>query len=299
MVDIWQNRHFFDFRGGDEGWANKKKYKKIFWHPASKNSAKARWLKRLGLVPAIRGLIRRYRCSTLFNYNCNLSLFGTFLQKLELLSLPGNRRLLPTPKQTYDFNLSAIILNLVISNPIIDFFVLQIFTIMVCLHSLLPSPLPLLCSQILEKRLNLCPKLSENHFGTLFSRRLPTWIAYQHRPNLLISSKFWPGPLQFFLFFLLGEETSTFPFPFATLRACPVLGWGTTGEAQVLYSFPFNIFIERVLKDCRWFIRHLSSVVLPFCSCGKAHHGATSPELFRSLLGMKHDAPQCRHVGAW
>ena len=36
---------------------------------------------------------------------------------------------------------------------------------------------------------------------------------------------------------------------------------------------------------------------LPFCSCGKAQHGAVNPELFRSLLGIKHDAPQCRHVG--
>jgi len=34
--------------------------------------------------------------------------------------------------------------------------------------------------------------------------------------------------------------------------------------------------------------------LLPFCICGKAHHG----ELFRSLSGIMHDAPQCRHVGA-
>jgi len=75
---------------------------------------------------------------------------------------------------------------------------------MVCLHSLLLSPLPLLWSQILEKCVNLCPKLSEIHIGTLFSRRLPNWIVYQNRQNLLISSKFWPGPLQFFLFLFVG-----------------------------------------------------------------------------------------------
>jgi len=38
--------------------------------------------------------------------------------------------------------------------------------------------------------------------------------------------------------------------------------------------------------------------LLPFCICGKAHHGAANPELFRSLSGIMHDAPQCRHVGA-
>jgi len=43
----------------------------------------------------------------------------------------------------------------------------------------------------------------------------------------------------------------------------------------------------------------MMALVLPFCSCGKAHHGAANLELFRSLSGMVHDAPQCRHVGAW
>ena len=36
MIDIWQNRHFSDFSGGDEDWAKKEKNKKIFWHPAPK-----------------------------------------------------------------------------------------------------------------------------------------------------------------------------------------------------------------------------------------------------------------------
>jgi len=58
------------------------------------------------------GQFRRYRCATLFNYNCNLSLCGTFLQYL--LPLPHNCRLLPTPKETYDLNL--IVVTLIISS---------------------------------------------------------------------------------------------------------------------------------------------------------------------------------------
>ena len=51
------------------------------------------------------GRFLRYRCSTLFNYNCNLSLSGTILQRL--LPLPDNCGLLPTPKETFNLNLSA------------------------------------------------------------------------------------------------------------------------------------------------------------------------------------------------
>jgi len=54
------------------------------------------------------GQFRRYRCSPLFNYNCNLSLCGTFLHKL--LAFPENCGLLPTPKETYHLNLSAVTL---------------------------------------------------------------------------------------------------------------------------------------------------------------------------------------------
>jgi len=52
------------------------------------------------------------RClrSTLFNYDCNLFLRGTFLQRL--LPLPDNRGLLPTPKETYDLNSIAVILRI-------------------------------------------------------------------------------------------------------------------------------------------------------------------------------------------
>jgi len=56
------------------------------------------------------GRFRRYRCSTLFNYHRNLSMCGTFLQKL--IHLPDNRGLLATPKDIYDLNLSAVTLSI-------------------------------------------------------------------------------------------------------------------------------------------------------------------------------------------
>jgi len=52
------------------------------------------------------GRFRHYRCSTLFNYSCNLSLCCTFLPKL--LPLPDKRGSLPSPTETYDLNLSAV-----------------------------------------------------------------------------------------------------------------------------------------------------------------------------------------------
>jgi len=52
------------------------------------------------------GPFRCHRCSTLFNYKWNLSLCGTFLQRL--LPLLDDCRLLPTPQETYDLNLSAV-----------------------------------------------------------------------------------------------------------------------------------------------------------------------------------------------
>jgi len=66
------------------------------------------------------GRFRRYLCSTQFNCNCNLSLCGTFLQRL--LPLPDNCGLLPTPKETYDLSFECTSFeNFVISNPNIDF----------------------------------------------------------------------------------------------------------------------------------------------------------------------------------
>jgi len=37
--------------------------------------------------------------------------------------------------------------------------------------------------------------------------------------------------------------------------------------------------------------------MLSFYICGKAHISATNLELFRSLTGIEHDTPRCRHVG--
>jgi len=50
---------------------------------------------------------RRFRCSTLFIYSINLSMCDTFLIKL-IPSLDNSSRLLPTPKETPNLNLSAI-----------------------------------------------------------------------------------------------------------------------------------------------------------------------------------------------
>ena len=39
----------------------------------------------------------------------------------------------------------------------------------------------------------------------------------------------------------------------------------------------------------------MMALLLPFCSCGKAHHGAANLELFRSLSGME---PGMTHLNA-
>jgi len=52
------------------------------------------------------GRFHRYWCSTLFNSDCNLYLRSTSL--IKLLPPLENCRLLPTPKQTHELNLSAI-----------------------------------------------------------------------------------------------------------------------------------------------------------------------------------------------
>ena len=66
--------------------------------------------KSCGLNVNSMGRFRRYRCSTLFNYDSNLFMCGTFLQKS--IHLPDNRRLLATPEQTYDLNLSSVTLSI-------------------------------------------------------------------------------------------------------------------------------------------------------------------------------------------
>jgi len=56
------------------------------------------------------GRFRRDWCSTLFNYHSNLFMCGTFLQKS--IHLLDNRRLLATPNEIYDLNLSAVTLSI-------------------------------------------------------------------------------------------------------------------------------------------------------------------------------------------
>jgi len=51
------------------------------------------------------GRFRRYRCLTLFNYNSNRSTCDTFL--INFILPLDNCRLLPTPKETPELNLSA------------------------------------------------------------------------------------------------------------------------------------------------------------------------------------------------
>ena len=83
---------------GDGSEAKKKKNCKIFWYTAQKNPR----LGRMGQTPRAGtgdsvGRFRRYHCSTLMNYNSNLSMCGTFM--MTLLPLPDIRVLLPTPKE--------------------------------------------------------------------------------------------------------------------------------------------------------------------------------------------------------
>ena len=60
----------------------------IFWHPAQKKNipgqiAQTPWADTGDFV----GRIRCYRCSTLFNYNCNLSLCGSFWKNCSLFRI--------------------------------------------------------------------------------------------------------------------------------------------------------------------------------------------------------------------
>ena len=53
---------------------------------------------------------RRYHCSTLMKYNSNLSMCCNFFKKM--LPLPDNRKLLSTPRRTYDLNFSTVTLRI-------------------------------------------------------------------------------------------------------------------------------------------------------------------------------------------
>ena len=81
------------------------------------------------------GRFCRYRCSTRFNYDSNLSICGTLLKKL--LPFPDNRELLPIPKETFDLNLNALLWTFSHFAPQQWFFVLKNCTSLVCFHPLL------------------------------------------------------------------------------------------------------------------------------------------------------------------
>jgi len=81
------------------------------------------------------GWFRSYWCSALFNYDKTFSIRGTFSPKL--IHLPDNHGLLPTPKETYDLNLSAITREFGHFEPQHGFFVPKNCTILACFHLLL------------------------------------------------------------------------------------------------------------------------------------------------------------------
>jgi len=83
-----------------------------FWCPTQKNPARAGWPKQLELVQ-INDSVSWFLCcrrSTLFNYQSNLSMCGSFLIRLLLPS--KDRGWLPNSKEAYDLNLNAITLSI-------------------------------------------------------------------------------------------------------------------------------------------------------------------------------------------
>ena len=78
-----------------------------FWYPAQKKISLGRMVQtpRAGTGDSV-GRFRRHHCSTLINYDSNLSMCGTVLKKL--LPPPDNRELMPTPREAYDLDLRAV-----------------------------------------------------------------------------------------------------------------------------------------------------------------------------------------------
>ena len=118
---------------------NRAKAKRVFG--TQTKPARAAWPKHLGLEPESAppsdsaGRFRRYRCSTLFNYNSNLCMCGTFLMKL--IPPQDNCRLLPTIKvkpnlnlRTWSFRAPATIFGCLVPKNC---------RMVVCLHALCPG----------------------------------------------------------------------------------------------------------------------------------------------------------------
>jgi len=112
-VVLWGYNQILFVRKPTRGWrlSAKGNKKHVFWYPAPKEPSLGRMAQtpRAGTGDFV-GWFCRYWCSTLFNYDSNLSMCDTFLQKL--IHLPDNRGLLATPKETYDFNVSAVTLSI-------------------------------------------------------------------------------------------------------------------------------------------------------------------------------------------
>jgi len=92
------------------GWKQSKKgkTKRRFLVP-NRWAKKTGWSKRLGSTSDSVGQFRRYQCSTLFNYDKNISMCGTCL--IKLLS-PREFRGLTNLKETHDLSLSAVSLTI-------------------------------------------------------------------------------------------------------------------------------------------------------------------------------------------
>jgi len=113
-----------------------KKTKGVFWYPTQKKSGPGRMAQtpRAGASDSVSRFCC-YWCSTLFNYDSNLFVGGTFLMKL--LPPLDNRPITANPKRDlrFEFECSSFE-NLVISHHTNNVFVPKNCTILVCFHPL-------------------------------------------------------------------------------------------------------------------------------------------------------------------
>ena len=183
------------FTRGDGGWAKKEKNKRIFGTRPKINPARAGWLKRLGLVRATLWsnfvVISVQLCSTIIAI---FPFVALFLQCL--LPLPDDCRLLPTPKETYDLNLSAVALIILsFRNPISIFCTKELYN---------PGLLP-------------CPRLSSKLFYILKTKKVV--------PNIFCEGRF-----VFKLVHILNTKKS------GTTNYCSMLNFRIVGFGKDLWD---------------------------------------------------------------
>ena len=106
---------------GMETEQKKEKIKQIFRYPV-----RIAQTPRAGTGDSV-GRFRRCRCSTQFNYNCNLWYFHA-----KIAPATDNCGLLPTPKETYALNLNAVTLRISTFRIPTSIFVPKNYTILVC-----------------------------------------------------------------------------------------------------------------------------------------------------------------------